>query len=56
MSKIVQITRGDFNKIKKALERAEDGLDEYARTLSDTWVCYKHLDEIYKILEKYEEK
>ena len=55
MSKTVQITKRDFNKIKKELERAEDGLDEYAETLSDTWVCRGHLEEIYKILEKYEE-
>ena len=55
MSKIVQITKRDFNKIKRALDRSYDGLDEYARRLSDTWVCYRHLDEIYKILEKYEE-
>lgn len=55
MSKGVQITKRDFNKIKKELERAEDGLDEYARTLQDTWTCRSHLDEIYKILEKYEE-
>lgn len=56
MSKGVQITKRDFNKIKKELDKAEDGLDEYARTLQDTWVCRKHLDEIYKILEKYEEE
>ena len=52
---MIQITKRDFNKIKKELERAEDGLDEYARTLRDTWVCSKHLDKIYEILEKYEE-
>ena len=51
-----QITDRDFNKIKRAVDKASDGLDEYAETLSDTWVCYRHLDEIYKILEKYEEK
>ena len=56
MSKTVQITKSDFNKIKKALDRSYSGLDEYARRLSDTWVCSRHLDEIYKILEKYEEK
>ena len=55
MSKGVQITKRDFNKIKKELERAENGLDEYARTLNDTLVCRKHLDAIYGILEKYEE-
>ena len=56
MNKTVQITRGDFNKIKNALDRSYNGLDEYARRLSDAWVCSRHLDEIYKILEKYEEK
>ena len=56
MSKGVQITKRDFNKIKKELERAYSGLDEYARRLSDTWVCSKHLDVIYEILEKYEEE
>lgn len=55
MSKIVQITKSDFNKIKKELERAEGGLYEYAETLEDTWVCSKHINAIYEILEKYEE-
>ena len=52
---MVPITDKDFKKIKKELERAENGLDEYARTLRDTWVCSKHLEKIYEILEKYEE-
>lgn len=56
MSKTVQITKRDFNKIKKELERSYDGLDEYARRLSDSWVCSKHLDAIYEILNKYEEE
>lgn len=55
MSKTIQLTKRDFNKIKKELERAETGLDIYAETLQDTWVCRSHLDVIYKILEKYEE-
>lgn len=55
MSKTIQLTKRDFNKIKKELERAETGLDIYAETLQDTWVCRSHLDAIYKILEKYEE-
>ena len=53
---MVQITKRDFNKIKKELERAEGGLYEYAETLEDTWVCSKHLNAIYEILEKYEEE
>lgn len=56
MSKGVQITKSDFTKIKKELERADRGLDEYAETLNDTWVCRTHLDAIYAILEKYEEE
>lgn len=56
MSKTVQIAKRDFNKIKKELERAEGGLYEYAETLEDTWVCSRHLDAIYEILEKYEEE
>ena len=55
MSKGVQITKRDFNKIKKELDKAADGLYEYAETLQDTWVCSRHLDAIYEILEKYEE-
>lgn len=51
----MQITDKDFKKIKKELEAAEKGLYIYAATLSDTWVCSKHLDTIYQILEKYEE-
>ena len=53
---MIQITSRDFKKIKKELDKAEDGLDEYAQTLNDTWVCRKHLDAIYEILEKYEEE
>ena len=53
---MVQITKRDFNKIKKELDKAENGLDEYARTLQDTWVCSKHIEKIYEILEKYEEE
>ena len=52
---MVQLTKRNFNKIKKELERAENGLDEYARTLQDTWACRRHLEKIYEILEKYEE-
>ena len=52
----MQITKRDFNKIKKALGKSYDGLFEYARELQDTWVCTKHLDVIYEILEKYEEE
>lgn len=56
MSKGIEITKSDFNKIKKELDKSYDGLDEYARTLKDTWVCYRHLDAIYEILKKYEEE
>mgnify|MGYP003303864809 CR=1 FL=1 len=52
----MQITKSDFKQIKRELEKAEDGLDEYARTLQDTWVCSRHLEKIYEILEKYEEE
>lgn len=55
MNKGVQLTKRDFNKIKKELERAENGLDEYAETLQDTWTCRGHIEKIYEILEKYEE-
>ena len=51
-----QITDRDFNKIKREVDKAYYGLNMYAKTLSDTYVCSNHLDAIYKILEKYEEK
>lgn len=50
-----QITGRDFKKLKKEVEEAFYGLDVYAATLSDTWVCRRHLDAIYEILAKYEE-
>lgn len=53
---MVQVTDRDFKKLKKEIDKAFDGLEEYAETLQDTWVCRKHLDAIYEILEKYEEK
>ena len=52
---MIQITDKDLKRIKKELDKAENGLDEYARTLRDTWVCRRHLDAIYEILEQYEE-
>ena len=52
---MIQITSKDLKKIKRELSKAEDGLDEYAETLSDTWTCRKHLNAIYEILDKYKE-
>lgn len=51
-----QITDRDFKKLKKEVDKAFDGLEEYAETLQDTWVCRRYLEAIYEILEKYEEK
>lgn len=50
---MIQITKSDFNTIKKELMRAYDGLVEYAETLEDTYTCSKHLDNIDNILNKY---
>lgn len=50
---MVQITEKDFNTIKKELERAYNGLVEYAETLEDTSMCSEHLDNIDEILNKY---
>jgi hypothetical protein len=51
-----QITDRDFKALEKELDRAYSGLDEYASRLSDTYVCYCHLDKIYEILQKYKAK
>jgi hypothetical protein len=53
---MIQVTDKDFKRLKKEVDKASDGLEEYAETLSDTWVCRRHLEAIYEILEKYEEK
>ena len=50
---MVEITQRDFKKLRKEIDKAFDGLDEYAETLQDTWVCREHLENIYTILEKY---
>ncbi len=39
-----------IDKIIKELDLAEEGLEEYAETLDDTWVCGEHLDNIRKLL------
>lgn len=52
---MVQVTDRDFKKLKKEIDKAFDGLEEYAETLQDTWVCRRHLETIYEILEKYGE-
>lgn len=53
---MIQVTDRDFKKLKKEVDKAFDGLEEYAETLEDTWVCRRHLEAIYEILEKYKEK
>lgn len=53
---MVQITKKDFEIIKEELNRAYDGLVEYAETLEDSSVCSEHLDKISNILNKYEEE
>jgi hypothetical protein len=50
---MVEITERDFSKLRKAIDKAFDGLEEYAETLEDTWVCREHLENIYTILTKY---
>lgn len=50
---MVQITKKDFEIIKEELNRAYDGLVEYAETLEDTSTCSEHLDNIDNILKKY---
>lgn len=47
MNKIIE-------KIKKEINLAYEGLDEYAETLEDTYVCSRHLDKALKLLEKLE--
>lgn len=43
-----------IEKIKRELDLAEEGLEEYAETLDDTWVCGEHLDNIRKLLNEDE--
>lgn len=53
---MIQISEKDFKTIHKELNRAYDGLVEYAETLEDSSVCSEHLDKISNILNKYEEE
>lgn len=53
---MIQISDRDFKRLKKEVDKASDGLEEYAETLEDTWTCREHLEHIYEILEKYEVK
>lgn len=50
---MVQISKKDFEAIKRELNHAYDGLVEYAETLEDTYTCSQHLDNINDILDKY---
>ena len=50
---MVEITQRDFNKLRKEIDKAFDGLEEYAETLETTWTCREHLENIYEILTKY---
>ena len=50
---MIQITEKDFEIIKEELNRAYDGLVEYAETLEDSFTCSEHLDRIGMILDKY---
>lgn len=50
---MVQITEKDFEIIQEELNRAYDGLVEYAETLEDSFTCSEHLDKIGMILDKY---
>ena len=42
------------NEIRKEVNMAIKGLEEYAETLEDTYVCTKHLDKILELLDKLE--
>ena len=50
---MVQITKTDFNKLRKELGLAFIGLGEYSATLEDPDVCQKHLSKMYEIMNKY---
>lgn len=41
-----------LNRIIKLLDKASDGIEEYAYTLESTDVIRDPLDKIYKIIEK----
>ena len=53
---MVQITKKDFNQLRKELGLAFVGLGEYSATLEDPDVCQKHLFKMYEILKKYRPK
>ena len=53
---MVQITKKDFNQLRKELGLAFVGLGEYSATLEGPDVCQKHLFKMYEILKKYREE
>lgn len=53
---MIQMAEKDFEIIKEELNRAYDGLVEYAETLEDSFTCSEHLDKIGMILDKYKVK
>ena len=41
-----------LNNIKKEVDGAYEGIEEYTHTLEDTWVIYNHLEKIEEILKQ----
>lgn len=46
------MTKATLKRIQKLLDKASDGIDEYASTLEDEDVIRDPLDKIYDIIEK----
>lgn len=46
------MTKRDLKRIINLLDKASDGIEEYANTLEDTNVIRNPLDRIYNIVEK----
>lgn len=44
------VNEAKLNKIIKLLDKAHDGVEEYAETLEDTGVITEHLGKIYEII------
>ena len=45
------MTATEIRQIKRYLNKAYEGVEEYAETLEDTWVITEWLDKILEIVE-----
>ena len=46
------MTITEIRQIRRYLDKAYEGVEEYAETLEDTWVITEWLDKILEIIER----